>query len=212
MNRLLDQFSKLPRSQRLVLAGIMYLLIVVLVYMSFVSPTLGDIEAAEAKRTELTTKRDQVRARAENRAAFEAQLEELAATLKQALQELPNDREIPALLSEIDGHARKSGLDVRRFQPLDEVVREYYADVPVQLVMEGGYHEIGIFFDKVRKMSRIVSVQNIEMTDPRELGSETTLKVSGQVVTYRFLTDEEIKAAAEKKPARPGKPAGGGEE
>lgn len=208
MNRLLEQYAKLPRSQRLLLVGLGYVFVVVLVYLSLVSPTLDDIDAAERQRSELTTKRNQVRARAENRAAFEAELEQLAATLKQALRELPNDREIPGLLSEIDGYARKSGLDVRRFQPLPEVMHEYYADVPVQLVMEGSYHEIGIFFDKVRKMSRIVSVQDIEMTDPREAGAETSLKVSGQVVTYRFLTEEEIEQRknASKKGGAGGKP------
>ncbi len=211
MNRLLDQYSKLPRSQRLLVVGLAYVLVVVVFYFSLISPTLGEVETAQAQRTELTTKRNQVRSRAENRVAFEAELEQLAAKLKQALKELPNDREIPGLLSEIDGHARKSGLDVRRFQPLPEVMHEYYADVPVQLVMDGSYHEIGIFFDKVRKMGRIVSVQDIEMIDPIDSGSETSLKVSGQVVTYRFLTDKEI-ADNKNKPKGRAPKAGGGEE
>lgn len=216
MSRLLDQYSRLPRSQRLLLVLLGYGVVAVLFFFSLVSPTLSDIEVAEGQRTELTTKRNQVKSRAENRAAFEGELEQLAAKLKQALKELPNDREIPGLLSEIDGHARKSGLDVRRFQPLPEVMHEYYADVPVQLVMDGSYHEIGIFFDKVRKMGRIVSVQDIEMTDPVDSGSETSLKVSGQVVTYRFLTDKEIEdnkaaAAAAKGRNKRAAPAGGQE-
>lgn len=217
MSRLLDQYSRLPRSQRLLLVLLGYGVVAVLFFFSLVSPTLSDIEVAQGQRTELTTKRNQVKSRAENRAAFEGELEQLAAKLKQALKELPNDREIPGLLSEIDGHARKSGLDVRRFQPLPEVMHEYYADVPVQLVMDGSYHEIGIFFDKVRKMGRIVSVQDIEMTDPVDSGSETSLKVSGQVVTYRFLTDKEIEdnkaaaAAAKGRNKRAAAPAGGQE-
>ncbi len=214
MSRLLDQYAKLPRSQRLVLVGLGYALLFVLVYVSLVSPTRGDIEVADKERSDLVTKRNQVRSRAENRVAFEAELEVLAAKLKQALKELPNDREIPGLLSEIDGYARKSGLDVRRFQPLPEVMHEYYADVPVQLVMDGSYHETGIFFDKVRKMGRIVSVQDIKMSDPVEAGSETSMKVAGQVVTYRFLTDAEIEEnrnGAKDKKGKGKKPAGGEE-
>ncbi len=214
MSRLLDQYAKLPRSQRFVLVGLGYALLFVLVYVSLVSPTRGDIEVADKERSDLVTKRNQVRSRAENRVAFEAELEALAAKLKQALKELPNDREIPGLLSEIDGYARKSGLDVRRFQPLPEVMHEYYADVPVQLVMDGSYHETGIFFDKVRKMGRIVSVQDIKMSDPVEAGSETSMKVAGQVVTYRFLTDAEIEEnrnRAKDKKGKGKKPAGGEE-
>ncbi len=208
MSQLLDRYTKLPRSQRLVLVALAYLLICVVFFFSLISPTLAEIDSASAVQKDLTTKRNQVRLRAENRASFEAELEDLAAQLKLALKELPNDREIPVLLSEIDGHARKSGLDVRRFQPLPEVMHEYFADVPVQLVMDGSFHEIGIFFDRVRKMSRIVSVQDIQMSDPVESGSETSLKVSAQAVTYRFLTEQEIEAA--KKSPKKGRPSGGG--
>lgn len=210
MSQLLDRYTRLPRSQRLLLVGLGYLLICVVFFFSLISPTLAEIDSAIAVQTQLTIKRDQVRSRAENRALFEAELEGLAAQLKQALKELPNDREIPVLLSEIDGHARKSGLEVRRFQPLPEVLHEYFADVPVQLVMEGSFHEIGIFFDRVRKMNRIVSVQDIEMTDPVESDTETILTVSAQAVTYRFLTEKEIADRAQKVPKRGIKNSGGG--
>lgn len=214
MNALLDRFQRLPRSQRLLLAGMIYLLIIVAFYFSLVSPTIADIDSAQARRTDLTQQRDKVQARAANREQFEQELEELAAQLKQALKELPNDREIPGLLSEIDSLARKSGLEVRKFQPLPEIVHDFYAEVPVQMVMDGGFHEFGIFFDRVSKMSRIVSVSDIKMGDPKENGSETDLNTSGRVITYRFLSEEEIEAnAARKKGAAGGqRAAGGGEE
>lgn len=199
MSQLLDRFSRLPRSQRGLVAFGIYLLLGAVLFFVLISPTLDGISAEKARMKDLTMKRDQVRARAENRASFEAELETLAAELKQALTELPNDREIPGLLSEIDGLARKSGLDVRRFQPLPEVVYEYYAEVPVQVAMDGGFHEVGIFFDRVGKMGRIVSVQDVEMSDPKESGSEVNLAISGKVVTYRFLTEEEIKAGRDSK-------------
>lgn len=213
MNPLLDRFQKLPRSQRWLLAGLVYILIMVAFWFSLISPTRADIVAAQAKTSDLVKSRNAVRARAENRAAFEARLETLAARLKKALRELPNDREIPGLLSEIDSLARKSGLDVRKFQPLPEIVHEFYAEVPVQIIMDGGYHEFGIFFDRVRNMNRIVSARDIKMGDPVEGQSEVTLTVSGRIVTYRFLSEEEIKANAERqKAAKPRPAAKGGEE
>jgi type IV pilus assembly protein PilO len=211
VNQFVERFARLPRSQRGLVAILSYVFIAVAFYFSLVSPTMAAIDNAEALKRDLTVKRDQVKARAENRAAFEAELEDLAAQLKEALKELPNDREIPSLLSEIDGLARKSGLDVRKFQPLPEVMHEYYADVPVQITMDGGYHEVGIFFDRVSKMDRIVSVRDIEMADPKESGSEVNLTVSGQVVTFRFLTDDEITQQRDRKKKAPGAPAGGGE-
>ena len=210
MNRFIEQFQRLPRSQRWLLAGLSYVVILLAVWFSLISPTLDSIDSAEARNTDLTTKRNAVRARAANRAAFEARLEDLAGKLKQALKELPNGREIPGLLSEIDGLARKSGLDVRKFQPLPEVMHEYYAEVPVQVIMDGGYHEIGIFFDRVSMMSRIVSVSDIDMGTPNLSGEEVSLTVSGKVVTYRFLSDEEMLQNSKRKDKKA--PAGGGGE
>ena len=93
----------------------------------------------------------------------------------------------------------------RKFQPLPEVMHEFYAEVPVQMVMDGGFHEFGIFFDRVSKMSRIVSVTDLKMGDPTEVGPEVTLNTSGRIVTFRFLTEAEIARNAEKGKTGPKK-------
>lgn len=212
MNALVERFAKLPRSQRALLAGLLYVVIGALGFFAVISPTLSDIDDAETKYAALVRTRDEVQARAQMRGQMEEELGRLTAELKQALKELPNDREIPGLLSEIDGLARRSGLDVRRFQPQPEVMSEYYAEVPVQLVVDGSYHEVAMFFDRVRKMNRIVAIQDVEMSNPVVSGTETNLTVSGSAVTFRFLTEEEIAAAkkAKKREKRGGD--GGGEE
>lgn len=194
MNQFFERFKKLPRSQRWLVAGVLYIAVVAVFYFLLIAPTMEQSDAAANQNVELTAKRDKVRARADNLAQFQQEFEVLLARLKQALKELPNDREIPGLLSEIDQLARKSGLEVRKFQPLPEVVHEYYAEVPVQIIMEGTFHEFGIFFDRVSKMSRIVSEKDIEIGTPVDNGTETTLTVAGKTVTYRFLTDEEVEA------------------
>ncbi len=210
MSQLLERLGKLPRSQRLLIYGLGYLVLVVLLYFALIGPTWDDIASAHSKQASLRVKRDEAKARADNKGEFEAEVEQLQADLKQALKELPDDREIPGLLSEIDALARKSGLEVRKFQPLAESSHEYYADVPVQIIMEGSFHEVAIFFDRVGKMSRIVSVEDIEMKEPKDSGSETTLTVEGKVVTYRFLTDDEIKRREAEK-TKKGKKKGGEE-
>jgi type IV pilus assembly protein PilO len=201
MNQLLERLYKLPRSQRFLSFGGIYILLLIASYFLLISPTLDKISSGNQKNADLISKRDEAQKRAANKPAFEAELSELNIQLKKALRELPEDREIPGLLSDIDGYARKAGLEVRKFRPLNEIMREYYAEVPVEIVMDGSYHEVGVFFDRVSKMNRIVSVADVLLSDPKATGSSTTLTVSGKVVTYRFLTDEEIKRnkeAAEK--------------
>ncbi len=209
MNQLIERFYKMPRSQRFLTFGASYIVLLIIAFFLLISPTLDGISSANAANIELTRKRDEAQRRAANKPAFEAELSELNIQLKKALRELPEDREIPALLSDIDTLARKSGLEVRKFQPLPEIMKEYYAEVPVQIVMDGTYHEVGIFFDRVSKLSRIVSVNDVVIGEPKDVGGQTQLTVSGKVVTYRFLSDDEIKRNKEDA-ARKKKAAGGG--
>ena len=104
----------------------------------------------------------------------------------------------------IDRH-QHVGLEVRRFQPLPEKAREYVAEVPVSLEVQGSYHEVALFFDRLSKMNRIVYVQDIEMNQPQVRGGKVYLTVTGKAVTFRFLSDEEIQRAEEASKAKRGR-------
>ena len=138
-------------------------------------------------------------------ALFEEQLKTLMADLQQALKELPNDREIPGLLKSISTMGKKVGLEVRKFAPLDERTKKYVAEVPVALEVEGSYHEVAMFFDRLSKMNRIVYVQEIDVGRAVERGGKVSLTVAGKAVTFRFLTDDEINANKKVKGRNKGK-------
>ncbi len=188
------------------------MLIAIVAWFTLLSPVIDETSAAVNERTTLQGERSSIKERAESLPQAQAELERMKADLVKALTELPNDREIPGLLSEIDGLAKRSGLDVKRFQPLPESLDEYYAEVPVQIVMSGSYHEVAIFFDRVRRMNRIVSIEDIEITDPVLTGTETKLTVSGKVTTFRFLTEEELTASRAQADGKKRRESGGGGE
>jgi type IV pilus assembly protein PilO len=191
-NELLEKFGKLPRVQRVAVIALVQVLILALFWTLLYSPTSESLVQFDQSHNELVTKKEQVRLRAENREQFEAELQQLTSDLRQALRELPNDREIPEFLKRISQVGKKVGLEIRRFQPLAEARREYYAEVPVALEVRGSYHEVAMFFDRLSKLNRIVYVKDIDIVDPIERGGKVVLSVSGNAVTFRFLTDEEI--------------------
>lgn len=195
---LLDKIAQLPRSQRLGLWALLVLLVPVLFFVLLFSPASAELSQLEAEQVELEAEYNKVKVRAENRERFEAELLDLTNLLKQALRELPNDREIPDLLKRISTVGKKAGLEMQVFRPLPEIMREYYAEVPVQLQVQGSYHEVAVFFDRLSKLGRIVSVEEILMQNPTDAGGKVYLQVQGKVVTYRFLTDEERAAQAQK--------------
>ncbi len=204
-SELLERLGRLTRTQRLALIGLVAVAVAAIFWVLVYQPAASEAARLASENQQLEVKKAQVQARAENREQFEREKAQLTAALKKALRELPNDREIPVLLKQISQEAKKVGLEIRRFQPLPEVKREYYAEVPVAIEVVGSYHEVAMFFDRLSKMDRIVYVQDIEMGSPEERGGKVLLKVTGRAVTFRFLTDEEIEAS--KKEARKGKRA-----
>ncbi len=204
MADILERLSALPRSQRLALYTLLYVAIGALFWFMVYTPSTDEASQLQTKNDELLQTKKTVKARAENREQFEEELAQLKLDLKQALRELPDDREIPELLKRISSLGKKAGLEIRKFQPLPEVKAEYYAEVPVALEIYGSYHEVAMFFDRLSKLDRIVYVQDIEMRDAEDRAGKVFLEVSGKAVTFRFLTEEE-QAALKEQESRRGK-------
>ena len=100
-------------------------------------PSMSELDTLKSNRENLKRQKAQVEARVANKETFDQELERLTKELSIALTELPSDREIPGLLKGISQLGKKVGLEVRRFTPLPEERREYVAEVPVELEVEG---------------------------------------------------------------------------
>jgi len=147
----------------------------------------GEIQKVEA----LAGKLDEHKA---ERAAVELQL-------KAASMLLPKQKEIPSLLTNISEQGSNSGLEFVSFQPRAERQEQFYAIIPVAITVSGTYHKIGSFLDKISKLNRIVSVNNISLGSPKVTGDEVILSASLELVTYRFLNKSEQKTVETKKTA-----------
>jgi type IV pilus assembly protein PilO len=189
---IIEKLAKLPRGQRFLLYIVLYVIVGLMFIFTIYYPGVGELDSLRANKQNLERQKAQVEARVANKDQFDQDLDRLTKELSIALSELPSTREIPGLLKGISQLGRKVGLDVRRFTPLPEDRREYVAAVPVELEVEGSFHEVGMFFDRLSKMNRIVYVQDIEMGRAVERGGKVSLTVSGKAVTFRFLTKEEL--------------------
>ena len=118
---------------------------------------------------------------------YKKEYAKLQEKLDEALGQLPLKKEIPSLLTKIGALARENGLDVIMFKPGNEVPKEFYAEVPVDLKLLGSYHQAAMFFDAVRKMKRIVNIKELKMGDAKPEEGRTTLKVDCRAVTFRFI-------------------------
>ena len=115
---------------------------------------------------------------------------------KSAMKALPEKEEIPSLLTSISRSGQDVGLEFLEFTPKAEVRKEFYAEIPVSIKVQGGYHDLAIFFDKVARLSRIVNIKNISMG--RGKGGQE-LNTSCTAVTYKFIEPAPKKPGKKKK-------------
>jgi type IV pilus assembly protein PilO len=113
-----------------------------------------------------------------------AEKEEVDAQFQEALNLLPNSKEIPKLLTNLSELANESQLDFPAFRPKSERAKEFYVEVPIAIEVRGSYHDVAVFFDKVGHMERIMNIHNVSMKPVSD--RSTTLITTCDAVTYRF--------------------------
>lgn len=196
MNDLLDRILGLPRQQKIgVLAGLIIALLALDYFFLYAPQSLKSAQLAQNIENG-QQERDKKRKLTANLPKLELQLKELDGMLKLAVAQLPERKEIPDLLSSVSSKAREAGLEILIFRPRGENLQEFYAEIPVDIVVRGGFHELVTFFDEVGQLNRLVNMQNIEMRNPKVQGERVSLDASTLATTYRFLVEEERKRAA----------------
>ena len=199
MKELLDRILDLPRQQKIgVLAGLI-VAILLLDYFLFYSPRSDEISKLTQEVENQRNERDKKKKEAANIPKLKEQMAQLDGMLKEAVAQLPDRKEIPDLLSSISNKVKESGLDILIFRPRAENLREFYAEIPVDIVVRGGFHNVATFFDEVGRLNRLVNIANIELRNPRANEDQVIMEVSTIATTFRFLDEaERAKIAAER--------------
>mgnify|MGYP001610356431 FL=1 len=199
MKELLDRILDLPRQQKIgVLAGLI-VAILLLDYFLFYSPRSDEISKLTQEVENQRNERDKKKKEAANIPKLKEQMAQLDGMLKEAVAQLPDRKEIPDLLSSISNKVKESGLDILIFRPRAENIQEFYAEIPVDIVVRGGFHNVATFFDEVGRLNRLVNIANIELRNPKANEDQVIMEVSTVATTFRFLDDaERAKIAAER--------------
>lgn len=126
---------------------------------------------------------------AANLEALKGQLVQMQEAFAEMLKQLPRDTEVPSLLEDITNVAIDSGLTIETIKLLPEVQTEYYVELPINIEVEGGYHDFGAFVSGVAALPRIVTLHDfsIDTLDKLSAGSiEEKLKLTITAKTYRY--------------------------
>jgi type IV pilus assembly protein PilO len=143
-------------------------------------------------------------AQAINLEVLEAQQQQVNRYVERLEKQLPSKAEMAALLSDINQAGLGRGLQFELFKPGQVVVKDYYAELPIDIKVTGSYHDIGEFAADMAKMPRIVTLNNLSLTT----GKDGVLSLDAVAKTFRYLDQEELDAQAQarkkkKKEAKP---------
>jgi type IV pilus assembly protein PilO len=208
---LADQFQGLngrhpglwPLAPRLLCGIGVVALAMVLGWFFYWSGQVDELDAGEA--AELTLKNDykvkvQQSINLDGLRKQKIQVREYVATLE---KQLPSKAEMDALLSDINQAGVGRGLQFELFKPGQVIVRDYYAELPIDIKVSGNYHDVGAFTSDIANLPRIVTLNNMNLT----AGLSGSLTLQTIAKTFRYLDQEEIlaqrKLATEKKGSKP---------
>jgi type IV pilus assembly protein PilO len=191
------------------LAGI--ILVIALVWLIFLSEYLPICYKVDAKRLgEVQTELQQVAAELQRLRAAAANLPRLERELADMQQRwealsglLPLESEMAALLSEVTTAGMRAGVQFTHFEPQPPEQMDLFQEHPVRLAVTGGYHQVGVFFDNLCNLSRIVDISDITFLELSET-EEGTVEARATVSAYTFSVQplvpaEGTEAANQKK-------------
>jgi len=182
-----------PLAPRLLCAAGVMAAVVALGYFAYWS---GQFEEQETLAQQEQTLRDAYKskmAQAINLEALEAQQQQVNRYVERLEKQLPSKAEMAALLSDINQAGLGRGLQFELFKPGQVVVKDYYAELPIDIKVTGNYHDIGEFAADMAKMPRIVTLNNLSLTS----GKDGVLSLDAVAKTFRYLDQDELDAQAQ---------------
>ena len=161
------------------------------------------LDALELKRNEETKLKEEFlskKQQAVNLELHKQQLNEIDRSFGALLKQLPNKAEVESLLVEINQSGMGRGLQFELFKPGAEIVKDFYAELPISVRLTGSYHDFGAFAGDIGRLSRIVTLNNLSIASQQKDG---TMVLDAVTKTFCYLDEEELarqrKAAADAK-------------
>jgi len=168
-------------------------------YFLVLSPLEIKVNALHAQRSTVQRELLDARAAAADLARVRLEIAALQARLDTMKERLPGEKDLPPLFRTVTDAAYQAGLQVSLFQPKEGRIHDYYVEIPITLAAEGGYHQLGDFFERVAGFPRVVTVQEMKMAGISK--SRNPMRADLVLATYQYRP---VGSPPAPKPGQPG--------
>jgi type IV pilus assembly protein PilO len=182
------QWPLLPRA--LCGAGVL-LAVLALGWFFYWDAQLEDLSQGERREQELREAYKSKVQQAVNLDALRKQKEQVGEYVATLEKQLPSKAEMDALLSDINQAGLGRGLQFELFKPGQVVVKDYYAELPIDIKITGSYHDVAAFTSDIANLPRIVTLNNLNLAAGKD---NNLLSMEAVAKTFRYLDKEELAA------------------
>jgi type IV pilus assembly protein PilO len=200
----MNWLKNLPPLQRNLIGGFVVLLVLSLTVYFIHAPKVRRIGALQTELAQLGSEVTIYQAKVKRLDELLAENERLQHLLAEQRRQLPEQHEVADLLEQVSDAGTRSGLVFRLWRPGPAKPHEsgLYQSLPVQVEVGGGYHQLGVFFEKVAHLDRIVNIGNLNMAPDKKDGSLTTQFTA---TAFAALSPEQVQAIQEAAAKKAGK-------
>lgn len=153
------------------------------VYWFDIKDRYMQLESIQAKETQLKQQYESKAFQVANLPAYKLQMVEMEESFGALLKQLPTDTEVPGLLEDISATGTGTGLEIQSITLRPEVSREFYVELPLEVKVRGGYHELATFVSGVAGLPRIVTLHDFSISSGKGVGA---LDMTIEAKTYRY--------------------------
>lgn len=183
------------RTSAIILASIA---IVVGGFWFLVQPKLDELKGEQAQESTLFEEFETKQRKVAALDAYKEQLKEMERSFGAMLRQLPSKAEVANLLNDISQTRVAASLEEELFKPQADIPKDFYAELPNQIIVTGSYHQMGVFISGVAALPRIVTIDDVDIQFVKtgnSKGSSDLLRMQAIAKTYRYLDDDEAAAA-----------------
>lgn len=179
--------ANIPQRQKIAIGVIFGAIVAIVYWQLFLQSAWTARSEAKAELLRLSAEAERTRQIASQRPRLEHDITRLQAQLERTVQQLPTEKEIPTLLKRVAGLGQEADLNVALFKPGTTVAKEFYTEVPVQLKIMGTYHNLGLLFERLGQLERIVNVADLTIRQAAKgQRAGDTIQAEFGVVTYTY--------------------------
>jgi type IV pilus assembly protein PilO len=180
-------FTKLTLAGQLGLSALVAAVILGLFWWQYWSPAQEEYKTKSVQLEALRTEIRALEVTANKLQEFQREVALLEAKLETLKRILPPEKETPDLMRKVQALASQSNLTIKNFTPSAVVNRDFYQEWPINMAVDGSYHNLGMFFDRVSRLSRLVNLGNLKINSRSDQTVSNTISANCVATTFVYV-------------------------